>query len=177
MRLFLQDRQCHGSNYISVCHQIAFSPNRVKQIPGGKQTTADSMFLSLAFPRLSQGLRTAVCHCSNVPAVWLGRRAIRLALEPLLELEVQTGFLSPRQGRMLMARRPRCPASNIWSRTICWGCQSPHTPHTPDLSKESPMGNQAISGLLEWFWSPLEKKHGARKFFHSRDATFIFLLI
>lgn len=127
-----------------------------------------------ALPRLSQGLRTVVCHCSNVPAVWLGHRAIRLALEPELELEVQTGLLSPRQSRMLTARRPRCPASNIWSRTICWGCQSPHAPHAPDLSKESPVGNQPISGLLKWFWSPFEKRCNTTElYYHHRDAIFL----
>lgn len=111
-----------------------------------------------ALPKLSKSLRTAVCHRSNVPAVWLGHRAIRLALEPELELEVQPGFLFPRRDRILVARRPRCPDSNIWSRTICWCCQSPHSPCTPDLSKESPMGDQAINRLSEWFWSPFEKK-------------------
>lgn len=131
-----------------------------------------------ALPRLSQGLRTVVCHCSNVPAVWLGHRAIRLALEPELELEVQTGLLSPRQGRMLTARRPRCPASNIWSTTICWGCQSPHAPHAPDLSKESPVGNQPISGLLKWFWSPFEKRCNTTElYYHLWDGIFSAILL
>lgn len=86
--------------------------------------------------------------------------------------------VSPRLGRMLTARRPRCPASNIWSWTICWGCQSPHTPHTPDLSKESPMGNQAVIGLLEWFWSPFKKKYGTTKlYYHYGDPAFATILI
>lgn len=144
-----------------------------KQIPGGTWTTTESMFLHLGLPRLSQGLRTAVCQCSNVPAVWLGHRAIRLALEPELEPEVQTGLLSPRHGRILMARRPHCPDSNIRSRTICWGCPSRHSPHTPDLSKESPMGAQAINALLGWFWSPFERNYGTIKNILSpQDAIF-----
>ncbi len=136
------------------------------------------MFWSLVLLKSSQSLRTAVCHCSSVPAVWPGHRAIRLALEPELELEVQPGFLFPRQSRILMARRPRCPNSNIWSRTICWGCQSPHSPQTPDLSKESLMGDRAINALLEWFWSPLEEKSSTIKvYYHRSDATFAAILV
>ena len=81
------------------------------------------------------------------------------------------GLFPPRRDRALVARRPRCPASNIWSRTICWGCQSPHAPRSPDLSKESPMGNQAVSGLLEWFWSPFEKKCCVTKLYYHRGGS------
>lgn len=148
MWLFLQERTDNGSNYITICHQIMYSPNRVKQISGGKINYSRQHVSEFGLPRLSQGLRTAVCHCSNVPAVWLGHWAIRLVLEPELELEVQMGLLSPGQGKMLMARRPHYPASNIWSRTICWGCQSPHASCTPSHCLTSPRRAQWEIKLL-----------------------------
>lgn len=99
-------------------------------------------------PRLSQGLRTAVCHCSNVPAVWLGHRAIRLALEPELEPAVQTGLFPP--GGAECSRPDDLAAQPLISdqEPSAEAARAHTAPHAPDLSKESPMGNQAVSGLL-----------------------------
>lgn len=129
------------SNYITI-----FQQNHAQQGSGlnkclekkKKKELQQKTCFWVCSPQIVTSLRTAVCCWSSVPpAAWLGHRAARLVLEAELEPEVQTRLLSPRQGRIPMARRPRCPVSNIWSRTICWGCQSPHTlpPTTPSHSR------------------------------------------